>query len=133
MCNVVASLYQTDRGVKILAVGNCKSYFLINGVPLRSTIDEKITFVAELSGEMPSMLVTLKPDVVVIKDSISESKVVTVKFSEGIDNEIVESITLNEYGGHVFFVVNPKGGECTYSQYLFIDQLRSLKAKLNID
>lgn len=150
MADVVANLYQTDRGVKILVIEDSENFFKIEGVPFRNSIEGKIKHLEVLSGDIKPVVITTKPDVVIAHDvnmtegsvemEIHSMKVVKKGKTELIKNKVVVSgcvevgsNVLCELNGHVFFALKSEGHECTYSQYLFIDQLRSLKAKLNID
>lgn len=136
-----AQLYQTDRGVKILVLEDSKNFFQIGDIPFNEIIDNRITKVSMLKGDVKSLMVAARPDVVVAKypeggtkkDIVDGANEIIVDSLNDSDEKIAGSVTLSELYGHVFFVIYSNGEECTYSQYLFIDQLRSLKAKLNID
>ncbi|MCQ2234889.1 MAG: hypothetical protein MJZ24_09155 [Paludibacteraceae bacterium] len=152
MSTVKAKLFRTDRGVKVLVIedANNKDFFGIENVPFQGTIENGIAKVAELNGEIAAIVNTAKPDVVIaydvkMTDSSVEIKIHPMKNSEEgedklITNKVVvsgceevDSNVLCESNGHAFFALKSEGHECTYSQFLFIDQFKSLKSKLNID
>lgn len=140
MDNITANLYKSERGVKVLVDANCNGFFDGKSVYFDNEIERRITLVEKLTGTPSSIIAVVKPDIFVEKDPPVDGMDVLSKDFNKVDVKLIDesgkegaSFTLYESNGDAFFLLKTSGGECTYSQYLFIDQLKSLKAKLNID
>lgn len=119
-----ASIYQTDRGVKIFLTKECYDFFEIKDVPFADSLEKKITKVTDVEGDISAVVAIAKPDIIVTND------VGTIKASEKMS---IGANTLCELNGHVFFVLQVESPGCSYGQYLFIDQLKALKSKFDIE
>lgn len=151
----MANLFQSDKGVKILVISDSKNsnddFFNIDVVPFNKLLDNRICHVSKMDGDILSLLSTVRPDMVIVESYsvldgcinrlfcprkvgvncvslLHESKVETTDVKP--KSECGKLIEIN---GHNCFVFENDGHNLPYGLYLFIDQFKSLKSKLNID
>lgn len=115
-----ANLFQTNKSVKILVLGEEKSLFTLETNVFGKLLKNDIEHVGTISDSSEKdMLSAIKPDIII--DLVKkEGQTVTLDVSAGLVIPRIQNIDVNQLKQY-------------YEIFLLIDQIKQIKGQLKID
>ena len=128
----IASLFQSESGIKVLLLEFRKDIFEIaSSQPFKGLIHNKIVFVSKFKyDEVDDLLLLLKPDILLYITEKLNLQHADIKIASDNGNFKVLNIEENLC---IACQADEENLQKYYSILLYIEQIKTIKSKLNVD
>lgn len=127
-----AFLYQSGKGVKVLLLGFEEKMFNVDSsLPFQGLLESNMNLISEFQYEqVDNLLLLLKPDILLCKANDLKTQQGSVNIVSGKDNYKMIKI---EHSLCLTCQADEKNLQKYYELLLYIEQIKTIKCRLNVE